>query len=131
MEKEKKPPFASGELVGDYSPLFEYWRVARERGREDLVEAAMLSEADYKLLRDTVKSGEAVLDLVDRLAEKIVDRVDPEIAAEALARSGVRVPPEEARWYIARLIASWLIEAGDYWGLIRLRKHSSGKGGES
>jgi len=130
MERDKKPPFASGELVEDFSPLFEYWRVARERGREDLVEAAMLSEADYKLLRDTVKSGEAVLDLIDRLAEKVIDRVDPDIAAEALARNGIRVPPEEARWYIAKLIASWLIEAGDYWGFIRLRRRSFRESGE-
>jgi hypothetical protein len=119
---EKKPPFASGELVGDYGPLFEYWKIAREKGREDLVEAAMLSEEDYRMLQETAYRGEEVLDLIERLTEKILDRIDPEIASEALSGYGVKAPPDEARRFIAKLIAAWLIEAGEYWCFIKLRR---------
>ncbi len=116
----EKPPFASGKLAGDYKPLFEYWRVARERGREDLIEASMLQEADYDFLRKNVVIGESVLDLLEKVTNSVIDRIDPEIAQIAMERVGLQLPKDEARLRIARLLASWLIEAGEYWGYIRL-----------
>ncbi|MEB3805903.1 MAG: hypothetical protein GSR73_00075 [Desulfurococcales archaeon] len=122
QERGKLPPFASGRLAGDYRPLFEYWRIARSKNREDLVEKAMLSNNDYKLLEDIVsrKAKVTALDLIDILTEKLADRIDPDIALEAMARLGYNLNRDEARLFIARLLASWLVEAGDYWRILRL-----------
>jgi len=50
------PPFATGELVNDYEPLYRYWELLRRRGREDLLERAMLTEDDFDFLRRLVRS---------------------------------------------------------------------------
>lgn len=122
-EKPKLPPFASGRIAGSYSLLFEYWRVARERGREDLVEKAMLSDEDYRRLREIASQGERVrlTDLLDELVDYFMERVDEELAGEAAGRLGYRISGSDARRLIARLLASWLVEAGEYWNIIRIK----------
>ena len=115
------PPFASGKIAGDYTILFEYWRVAREMSREDLIEASMLHEPDYDLLRRSIRIGESVFDLLERLTVEFEKRVDPNVAFHALERLEIHVPREEAGRLVAKLIASWLIEAGEYWGILRVK----------
>jgi len=121
-EEGWRPPFASGRIAGVYEPLKYYLEVARERGREDLVERALLSEEDFAWLRE--KIGEAgrlkLSELLDELEERFLERVDPEIAREAYRRYGVELSPEDARRRIARLLASWLVEAGEEWGHVKL-----------
>lgn len=120
--KGRKPPFASGVLAEDYSPLFEYWRVARERGREDLVEASMLREDDYSYLRELVGSGGLSVDvLMEKLSKRFESRVDGDVAVEAFRRSGISMDRDLAKRRIASLIAAWLLEAGESWGLLKLR----------
>ncbi len=118
----RRPPFASGKVAGDYEPLFLYWEVARERGREDLIEAATLREEDYKVLQREAGEGLGLDALLEALTSYMEDRVDPVVAAEAYRRYGVEASPEDARRLIARLLASWLVEAGEYWGFVRLRR---------
>jgi len=127
MEEGKLPPFASGKITSDYSILFEYWKVAREKGREDLIEGSMLSEDDYKLLVEEAGKSPRLDDLLEALADKFLDRIDPDIAVEAVRRAtGATVESETARRLVARLLASWLVEAGEYWNMIRFR---GGRGG--
>ncbi len=118
----RRPPFASGKVAGDYEPLFLYWEAARERGREDLIEAATLREEDYKVLQREAGKGLGLEALLEALTSYMEERVDPEVAAEAYRRYGVEAGPEDARRLIARLLASWLVEAGEYWGFVRLRR---------
>ncbi|MEB3845075.1 MAG: hypothetical protein LRS48_05290 [Desulfurococcales archaeon] len=116
------PPFASGRLAADYSLLREYWRVARERGREDLVERSMLSEELLELLRSEIHGGESAADVLERLASKLEDRIDESAAVEAARRRGLEsIDGATARRLVARLLAAWLLEAGDYWGHLKLR----------
>jgi len=132
-------PFARGRLVSSFDILKEYWRVARERGREDLVEAAMLSEPDYRRVAQVVieEGGRISLgDLWDKLAKELEERIDPEIALEAARRAGYNVDAETARSLVARQLAAWLIEAAEYWNFIstsepREEGESGGEGGEA
>jgi len=118
----RRPPWASGVLAGSYEPLFAYWEEARRRGREDLVESAMLGEADFDLLRRLASRGPSTaLDLLEELERVFEGRLDEDVARAAAARLGIDAGPGEARRLIARLLASWLLEAGDYWRIIRLR----------
>ncbi len=117
-------PFASGRLVKDYSLLREYWRVARERGREDLVEKAMISEADYKRVREIVygRGRVGLADLWDIVTGEVEDRIDPDIAEEAAKRLGLNALPSTARRLVARQLAAWIIEAAEHWKFISARE---------
>jgi len=131
MGEKELPPFASGKIASDYSILFEYWRVARERGREDLVESGMLSEDDYKMLVEEAAENPNLEDLLDALVARLLDRIDPDVAVEAVRRAtGARVDADTARRLVARLLASWLVEAGEYWNMVRLRREEQEQAGE-
>jgi len=133
MGEKELPPFASGKITSDYSILFEYWRVAREKGREDLVESGMLSEDDYRMLVEEAAKNPRLEDLLDALVERLLDRIDPGVAVEAVQRAtGARVDADTARRLVARLLASWLVEAGEYWNMVKLRREEeqSGEDGE-
>ncbi len=130
-EERRKPPFASGKIVPDYEPLFAYWEEARKEGREDLVEKAMLSESDYNGLQETARHGESLVDLWDRLTVRMTDRIDADVAAKAYGKLGMPMTREDAREDIARILAGWLIEAGEYWRMIRLRSREEASGGSN
>ncbi len=121
-EEGWRPPFASGRIAGVYEPLRLYLEVARELGREDLVERAVLSEEDFSWLRQRVSEAGRLrlLDLLDELEERFLERVDPEVAREAFRRYVVELSAGDARRRIARLLASWLVEAGEEWGHVKL-----------
>lgn len=128
-EKSGLLPFASGKLVDDYSILREYWKRARAHDREDLVEKSMLTEEDYNLVRNIVSSKGRVglQDLWDEVAERLAERIDPDIAQEALEAHGIRTTKDTARRLVARQLAAWLIEAAEYWRMIRFSEDRSKK----
>ncbi len=115
--------FANGTIVSDYEPLFRYWEIARKRGREDLVDKAMLENTDFDYIRRMVlEQALNLLEVLDRLEEYFIDRIDPEIAVKALEETlGIELELEEARRRLARILAGWLLEAAQTWGIIRLR----------
>ena len=120
--RNRMPPFASGRIVADYNPLFRYWEEARRKGREDLLEMAMLREEDYRMLRELVEGRRmALADLLDEVRERLLDRIDPDLAAEVLAGTGLSATAPQAREFLASILAGWLVEAGEYWGIIVLR----------
>lgn len=119
-EGERMPPFATGELAGSYRLLFAYWEEARRRGRQDLIDESTLHEDDYRVLREN--AGRDAESVIESLEEYFYSRVDPEVAAEAARRIGFDMSPEDARRQVARLLAMWLLEAGDTWGIVRLRR---------
>ncbi len=125
----RKPPFASGEIAGDYEPLFAYWEEAKSLGDEEALERATLSREDFDELERMVSgSGRMRLtDLLEELRPRFEGRVDPGIAAKAYERMGIRVGPAEAKRMIAELLAAWLVEAGEYWGMLRLSKPWRGR----
>ena len=123
MDKRRLPPFASGSIVEDYETLFIYWEKARSRGREDLIEKSTLSNTDFDKLRVIVEEGTLTLEeLLDRLSRDMTERIDPEVAVEALRERRIFLEADDARRYLARILAGWLIEAGEYWGILRLRR---------
>ena len=117
-----RPPFASGKIAGSYEPLKIYMELARERGREDLLDASILREEDFRMLRERVEREGRVrlLDLLNELEEYFAERVDPELAREAYRRYGLDLATGDARKRLARLMAAWLLEAGEEWGYVRL-----------
>lgn len=123
MGRRRLPPFASGSIVEDYETLFIYWERARSRGREDLIEKSTLSNTDFDKLRVIVEEGTMTLeDLLERLTRDMAKRIDPELAVEALSERRISLDAEDARRYLARILAGWLIEAGEYWSILRLRR---------
>ncbi|HID41221.1 MAG TPA: hypothetical protein EYP33_03590, partial [Pyrodictium sp.] len=48
-DKRRRPMFATGEIVGDYEPLYLYWQEAGERAGE-----SVLSNRDFKELQRLV-----------------------------------------------------------------------------
>ncbi|MGC9210005.1 MAG: hypothetical protein ACP5FT_01895 [Acidilobus sp.] len=118
MGEGRRPPFATGELVDDYEPLFRYWEAARARGRQDLVERATLSEEDFEFVRRFVRSSMSMtlLELVDALKVRFRERVDPSIASEALGMDA-----ETAVEVLSSLLAGWLVEAAEEFKLLGLR----------
>ncbi|GBF09578.1 hypothetical protein apy_13030 [Aeropyrum pernix] len=118
-----RPPFSTGKIVGNYGLLKLYLEVAREKGRRDLVDKALISEDDVDMLRRLSASpGATAEDFVNALEERFVERVDPEVASEALARAGINVDGDTARRMIARILAGWLVEMGEEMKLYRLRR---------
>lgn len=115
--------FANGTVIPDYEPLFRYWEIARKRGREDLVNRAMLENTDFDYIRKMVlEQALNLLEILDRLEEYFIDRIEPEIAVKALEETlGIELELEEARRRLARILAGWLLEAAQTWGIIRLR----------
>jgi hypothetical protein len=122
-EEEKRKPmplFATGEIVGDYEPLYRYWREAGDKAEE-----AVLSNRDFEeLQRLVVREGVERLDeLLRRLTEWFKERVDIDAAQRAVSDYyGSRVDGEIARETIARILAGWLVEAGTEWNILRLRR---------
>ncbi len=115
--------FATGTIVSDYEPLFRYWELARRKGREDLVDKAMLENKDFDYIRRMVlEQALNLLEVLDRLEEYFLDRIDAETAVKSLEETlGIELDPEEARRRLARILAGWLLEAAQTWGIIRLR----------
>jgi len=116
-----KPLFASGELINDYEPLRVYLEEARRRGREDLVERALLSQEDFSYLSEALKSSSNLLELMEKLKARFIDRVDGEVAVEAFRKLGLNVDVNFARDRIAYIIAGWLLEAGKHWKILSFK----------
>jgi hypothetical protein len=113
------PYFATGEVVGDYELLYRYWRYAGRRAEE-----ATLRREDFDYLRRLVEDYH--VKRLDELLAKLTDyfspRVDPEAARRAVEdHYKVSIPPEDARRMVARILAGWLVEAGQQWKILRLR----------
>ncbi|GAB6148540.1 hypothetical protein [Stetteria hydrogenophila] len=123
MPKPRRPPFATGSVVESYDFLYAYWEEARESGDEAAVEESMLSREDFDSLQRLVEEGVYSLEeLLSTLTERFKARVKPELAARALGRLGLSVGGEEAAHLVARQLAAWLVEAGEHWGILRLRR---------
>lgn len=116
-----KPPFASREIISDYEPLRLYLEEARRRGREDLVEKALLTQDDFTYLSKLVGENLNLLDLIEKLKLRFIERVDGEIAREAFTKTGLNVDVAFARERIAYILAGWLIEAGKYWRILSFK----------
>ena len=113
-----RPFFASNKLVKDYEPLRRY--LEKTKGTEHY-DKAFISEEDFKKLKE-LAHGKKLGELWDELTELMKKRVDPQLAYEVLRESGYEVQsPEEAQERMARILAGWLIEAGEEWGTIKFR----------
>ncbi|KSW10727.1 hypothetical protein CF15_08050 [Pyrodictium occultum] len=112
--------FATGEIVGDYEPLYLYWQEAGDRA-----ERSVLSNEDFREVQRLVaEEGVNRLDqLLERLKQRFLPRVDPAAARRALTRYyGTEIPEGEAAERIAGILAGWLVEAATEWGMLRLRR---------
>lgn len=112
------PPFATGKIVSDYSPLFKYWRQAASEGRQDLVDKSMLNEDDFEFVRRLVKDTASLtlLELMDALKNRFEDRVDPGVASRALG-----VPEDVAVEVMTSTLAGWLVEAAESFKMVSVR----------
>jgi hypothetical protein len=121
---KKVPLLATGEVVENYEPLFFYWKKARERGREDLIESTLIKEEDLNLLRRIVEERNALNleELINVLVREFSNRIDAELARDALRDYGLEMTENEARDYIARIFAGWVIEAGILRRIVNIRK---------
>lgn len=115
---------STGKVVGDYRPIFEYWKAASEAAPEKAA-AIVPTQEDIELVRGYVAaspSGVSVDDLKKLLAREVWGRVDPSLAREALKRAyGIEYTEEEARAKMAEIVAGWVIEAAEFFGVVELR----------
>ncbi len=119
-KKKPMPLFATGEIVGDYEPLYRYWREAGDKA-----EKAVLSNKDFEELQRLVvqESVRRLDELLSRLTEWFKERVDTNAAQRAISEYyGSRIDGETARETIARILAGWLVEAGTEWNILKLRR---------
>ena len=118
----RKPMFADGTIVRDYEPLFKYWELARKIN-EDLVSKAMLTNEDFNYLRNLVEHERmSLVELMNVLKYRFRSRVDGKVAKKALRLTrGIELDEEDARDYIAGILAGWLIEAGRLWRIIEFK----------
>ncbi len=127
----KKPLLATGEVVGDYEPLLRYWEIAREKSGE-LARRAVLRDEDFRVLERLLREIGVLADLLDRLSEYFIERIDPEVARRVyLELYGADLDPMDAARRIARIMAGWLVEAGETTGMLGLRRGWRGGGGGS
>lgn len=120
--REWRPFFATKEIVRDYEVLRLYWEEARNAGREDLVDASMLTEEDFRFIeREASRSGRSLYELMSIASERFRSRVSGDIASKAFARLGVNLSEEEAAERLAWILAGWLIEASKEFKIIWFR----------
>lgn len=120
----RRPPFATGSIMDSYEALFAYWEEAKSSGDEGAVDSSTLSREDFDDLQRLVEDAGrySLEDLLNLFTERFLGRVKPELAQRALRRMGVNAGKDEAARLIARHLAAWLVEAGEYWGIVRLRR---------
>jgi len=119
----KKPLMATGDVIDNYEPLFYYWKRARNLNREDLIEKTLIREEDLELLKNTIERNTKLNleDLLNKLSKMILNRIDASVAKEALKDYGISMSEESAREFIARILAGWIVEAGEIRGILKLR----------
>lgn len=118
--RRRRPMFATGEIVGDYEPLYLYWSEAGSQA-----EKAIIQSQDFRELKRVIEEEKvARLDeVLERLTSYFLPRIDAEAARGALTRYyGVEIDPGEAARRIALILAGWLVEAADELGIYRLRR---------
>jgi molecular chaperone GrpE (heat shock protein) len=118
--KRKRPMFATGEVVGDYEPLYLYWNEAGEKAEE-----AIIQSRDFQELKKVIEQEKITRldEALERLATYFLPRVDAEAARRALRKYyGIDIDPSEAAKKIAQMLAGWLIEAAEELGIYKLRK---------
>ncbi|MCE4617224.1 MAG: hypothetical protein F7C32_01390 [Desulfurococcales archaeon] len=112
----KRPFFATGYLIEDYEPLMKYWEFLRKEGREDILEKAFLDNEDYEILKKIAreKVGRSLAEIFDELIGRFLERIDAETALKAFREAGYKtIGLEEAKRSMARILAGWLLEAGE------------------
>ncbi len=124
MNKDEKPFFADGSIVGDYKPLIKYWEILKRKHREKLDEA-FLTREDFEEIKRIIyeKKKMNIVELLTILKNRFKPRIDREVAVEALKEVyGTIVDPETAVDRIASIMAGWLIEASKNTGIVRFSK---------
>ncbi len=124
MNKDEKPFFADGSIVGDYKPLIKYWEILKRKHREKLDEA-FLTREDFEEIKKIIyeKKKMNIVELLTILKNRFKPRIDREVAVEALKEVyGTIVDPETAVDRIASIMAGWLIEASKNTGIVRFSK---------
>ncbi len=124
MNKDEKPFFADGSIVGDYKPLIKYWEILKRKHREKLDEA-FLTREDFEEIKKIIyeKKKMNIVELLTILKNTFKPRIDREVAVEALKEVyGTIVDPETAVDRIASIMAGWLIEASKNTGIVRFSK---------
>lgn len=118
--KKKMPLLADGSIVGDYEPLMIYVEIAKTKNPRAAEECMPRSE-DFEWVRNyiNIRGRSTVHSLLEALTARICERVDPEVAREALEKAySTTFNSEDARERIAKIISGWIIEASRSLGYI-------------
>lgn len=123
MMSMRKPLLATGEVVGDYSPLFYYIDVASELGMQEAKESILIRNADLERVKELTTSSKLTLgQVIESLTDYVKPRVDPKVATLALSRYlNHQVTEDYAIAFYSRLISCWIVEAAASLNIIRLR----------
>lgn len=115
------PFFADKSVVGDYSPLYAYWKIMKEKKKP--VDESLLKPGDFVYLKELIEKEQKVnlAVLLEQLSDYFIVRIDCDVAKEAYKRAySVELDKEDACRRLAKILAGWLIEASKNTGLIKL-----------
>ncbi|MFZ8795808.1 MAG: hypothetical protein ACO2O2_18275 [Acidilobaceae archaeon] len=86
-----------------------------------------MKQEDFTFLSTLVERGLSLLDLINELKIRFMDRVDGEVASEAFTAIGLNMSSDLARERLAYILAGWLLEAGKYWRILTFKRGSGFK----
>ncbi len=121
MENNEIPFFGDGTIVGSYKPLFEYWKLLKEKHLS--IDSSLLRPDDFKYVKELVEKHRKIMlqDLISELTKYFLNRIDCDLAKEAYRRAlGIELSKEDACKKLAEILAGWLIEAANNTGLLKL-----------
>lgn len=119
----RKPLLATGDLVEDYTPLFQYIDTAVELRKYEARETVLIRNSDLEKVRELASTTRlTVAQLINDLTEYVKHRIDPEVAVKALAKYlNHDVTADYAVTFYSRLLSCWIVEASSTLGIIRLK----------
>jgi len=113
------PMMATGKIIKDYRPLIKYLELADRELRSRTIP----NSSDIEVIKELLARGTSNLsDLINELTKYIRNRVDPELARKAVREVlGTDVDSRTAEYMISRIIAGWVIEMAEQFGIVKLK----------
>lgn len=118
----RKPLLSSGKLGADYELLFKYWELARAE-RPGAENDVVLKNEYLNFVERRIEESQKIKleDIMNELISVLMSKVDPVIAAKAYKeRYGIEAAPAFAAREISKVVATWVIEALEIEGKLRI-----------
>ncbi len=109
---------ASGKL-SSYKVLLSYLNLLDDKEKSRFLPRS----SDLEYIKKLIEEGFNRLDeIINELVKYLKERVNPDLACEAVKKAlGIQLGTEEAITYVAKELASWIIEISESLNVVRIR----------